>query len=180
MYRDDLILQGIAAGATSTATLAEHTGISTASVWRGLRRLMGSSHVFSPARGVYRLTDSGAALLGLPDGVPAAPEQSAEATHDQPLAGLQSIITPGNGQIGPDRHHDAMDPHEGDAALPFAAIASRFDWGALAVGVVIALGALGLAVLAARRAAPRPSMSPEEGPKPRASQPVWPDIGPVW
>lgn len=180
MYRDDLILQGIAAGAVSTATLAEHTGISTASVWRGLRRLRQSGQVFSPARGVYRLTDSGAALLGLPDRVPAALEQSAEAAHDQPLAGLQSTIAAGNGEIGPDRHQNAMDPREGVAALAFAAIASKFDWGALAVGMVIALGGLGLAVLAARRAATRPSVSPEEGPKPRASQPVWPGVGPVW
>jgi hypothetical protein len=120
--------------------------------------------------------------LVLPDGVPAALEQSAEPAHDEPLAGLKSIVTAGNGQIGPDRHHDAMDPHEGDVALPFAAIASRFNWGALVVIALggLALGGLGLAVVAARQAALRRSVSAEEGPRPRAYQPVWPGIGAAW
>jgi biotin operon repressor len=190
----DLILQGIAAGATSTATLAEHTGISTASVWRGLCRLKQSGQVFSPIRGVYRLTPSGAALLVLPDRVPpAALEPSAGGADDKPLVEPGPLVTAGGSGSGSGGRHDAMDPHEDDAALPFAAIASRFDWGAFALGgVVIALGGLVLgrhllavlaaqrAALAAQRAAPRPSVATEEAARPRPSQPQWPGVGPAW
>src|ERR1035437_472195 len=158
MYRDDLILQGIAAGAVSTATLAEHTGISTESVWRGLCRLKQSGQVFSPIRGVYRLTPSGAALLVLPDRVPpAALEPSAGGADDQPL------VNPASSQSGPGDRPDAKGDREGETVPASASIAGRFDWGAFAVGVVIALGGLGLAILAARRVAPRPSVATEEG-----------------
>jgi biotin operon repressor len=173
MHRDDLILQGLAAGAMSTATLAEHTGISTASVWRGLRRLMQSGQVFSPVRGIYRLTPTGAALLVLPDRVPpAAPEPSAGAADDQPL------VIPASSQTGPGDRPDAMDDREGEIAAASASIAGHFDWGAFGVGVVLVLGVLalsrlGLALLAARQDAPPRSEPPEESAQPGAYVPPW-------
>ncbi len=187
MYRDDLILQGIAAGATSTATLAEHTGISTASVWRGLRRLMGSGQVFSPVRGVYRLTPSGAALLDLPDRVPpAALEPSAGGADDKPLVEPEPLVKTGNSGSGPGGGHDATEHDDAVVAPASVAIAGRFGCGAIALGgVVIALGGLVLGrhlltVLAAHRTLPRPSVATEEAAQPRRSQPRWPGVGPAW
>jgi len=173
MYRDDLILQGIAAGASSTATLAEMTGISTASVWRGLCRLRQAGQVFSPVRGAYRLTPSGAALLVLPDRVPpAALEPSADPADDQPL------VTPASSQSGPGDRPDTKGDREGEIAPASASVAGRFDWGAFGVGVVLvlgglALGRLGLALLAARQDAPPPSEPPEEPAQPGAYVPPW-------
>ena len=180
MYRDDLILQGIAAGASSTATLAEHAGISTASVWRGLRRLRQSGQVFSPVRGIYRLTPSGAALLVLPDRVPpAALDPSAGAADDQPLAEPESLITPAASQTGPRDRHDATEHDDAAVAPASVAITGRFGYGAIALGgVVIALGGLVLgrhllAVLTARRAAPRPSVASDEAVQPAVYVPPW-------
>jgi hypothetical protein len=180
MYRDDLIPQGIAAGASSTATLAEHTGISTASVGRGLRRLRQSGQVFSPMRGVYRLTPSGAALLVLPDRVPpAALDPSAVPADDQPLVGPGPLVIPASSQTGLGDRPDAIDDPDGETAPTSASIAGRFDWGAIALGgVVIALGGLvlgwlGLDLRAARQDAPPPSEPPEEPAQPGAYVPPW-------
>ena len=70
MDRDDLLLRAIADGATTSAEVADRTGITPSSVWRGLRHLVGTGHVFSPARGVYRVTALGARVLALPDREP--------------------------------------------------------------------------------------------------------------
>ncbi|HVA86809.1 MAG TPA: hypothetical protein VNF73_10905 [Candidatus Saccharimonadales bacterium] len=187
MYRDDLILGGLAGGATSTATLAEYTAMSTASVWRGLSRLIESGHVFSPLRGVYRLSATGEALLGRPDGEPpAAPEQAATGADDQPLVEPGPLVTPGSSGSGPAGRHDAPEHDEAAVAPASATIARWFGRGALAVGGVgIAVGgfALGrhlLAALAARQAAPPPPVAPEEAVQPATSQSVWPGIGLPW
>ena len=176
MYRDDLILRAIAAGATSTATIAERTGISTASVWRGLHRLIGSGHVFSPVRGIYRLTDSGAALLGLADGErPAAAERSEEAAEDRPPS-----VSPGRGQSGPGERHDALHQPQDDAAPTSAATAWGLDWRAIVALGVIVLGALALAVRALRWSVPAPPVPPEQPPQLGGYRPPWPGIGPAW
>jgi DNA-binding IclR family transcriptional regulator len=54
MDRDDLLLRAIAEGATTSAALAARTGLSPASVWRGLRRLMGSSQGLAAGWRHYR------------------------------------------------------------------------------------------------------------------------------
>jgi len=97
MDRDDLLLRAIAEGATTSAALAARTGLSPASVWRGLRRLMGSSHVFSPARGVYRLTASGERVLALPGGEP--PAAPGRATHH---TGPESLVASSVPEQDPD------------------------------------------------------------------------------
>jgi hypothetical protein len=180
MYRDDLILQGLAAGASSTATLAKMTGISTASVWRGLRRLMQADQVFSPVRGVYRLTPSGAALLVLPDRVPpAALEPSAGGADDKPLVEPGPLVTPAGSRSGPGGRHDATEHDHAAVAPASGAITGRFGCGAIALGgVVIALGGLVLgrhllAVLAARLAAPRASVASDEAVQPAVYVPPW-------
>jgi hypothetical protein len=159
----------MAAGASSTATLAKMTGISTASVWRGLCRLRQAGQVFSPVRGIYRLTPSGAALLVLPDRVPPAElEPSAVPADDQPL------VHPANSQSGPGDRPDA----KGETAPSSSSIANRFDWGTFGFGVVfvlggLALGRLGLVLLAARHDAPPPFEPPEESAQPGAYVPDW-------
>jgi biotin operon repressor len=180
MYRDDLILQGLAAGASSTATLAEHAGISTASVWRGLYRLRQAGQVFSPVRGVYRLTPSGAALLVLPDRVPpVALEPSAAAANDEPLVDPGPRVTPAGSQTGPGDRSDATEHDYAAVAPASGAITGRFGCGAIALGgVVIALGGLVLGrhllvVLAARLAAPRASVASDEAGQPAVYVPPW-------
>ena len=188
MYRDDLILGGLAGGATSTATLAEYTAMSTASVWRGLSRLIESGHVFSPLRGVYRLSATGEALLGRPDGEPpAAPEQAATGADDQPLVEPGPLVTPGSSGSGPAGRHDAPEHDEAAVAPASVALAHRFGRRALvlggvgiavggvavAVGVGIALGQLRLAALATQRAAPPPSVAPEQAVQPAVYVPPW-------
>jgi biotin operon repressor len=185
MYRDDLILQGIEAGATSTATLAERTGMSPATVWRGLQRLMGSGHVFSPVRGVYRVTASGAAALGLSDGEPpAVPEQPTLAAGDQPLVETGSSVTPGSRQSGSGDRLDAPDHCDADGAPAAVSRVGWFDWRAFGAGVVVAigglvLGRLVLALLAIRRAGPPPSEAPPGPAQASAYQSVWPGFGPA-
>jgi biotin operon repressor len=179
MYRDDLILQGIAAGASSTATLAEMTGISTASVWRGLYRLRQSGQVFSPVRGVYRLTPSGAALLVLPDPVPpAALEPSTLAADDEPLVEPGPLVTAAGSRSEPGGRHDATEHDDAAVAPASASIAGRFDWGSFGVGVVLvlgglALGRLGLARLSSRQDALPRSEPPEEATQPGTYVPPW-------
>jgi hypothetical protein len=83
MDRDDLLLRAIAEGATSSAALAVRTSLSPASVWRGLRRLVAAEYVFSPARGVYRLTASGERVLE-PTGAPERETQDTDPRAPEP------------------------------------------------------------------------------------------------
>lgn len=128
------------------------------------------------------MTPSGAALLGLPDGVPDAElEPPAVPADDQPLVEPGPLATPAASQTGSGDRPDA----KGKTAPASVAIAGQFGWGAIALGgVVIALGGLVLgahllAVLGAQRAAPRPSVATEEAAQPRQSQPRWPGVGPA-
>lgn len=185
MYRDDLILEGLGAGATRTATLADYTGLSTASVGRGLHRLTKAGHVFSPVRGVYRLTASGEALLGLPDGeTAAAPEHSAEAASDQDPVQPEPLVGLGSRQLGPENQHTVLEHQEEDAA-PTSLMDRWFDRGAFRVAVVLVLaglvlGGLVLAAFAPRLAAQPPSMPPEPPGQPVGPRPFWLGVGPGW
>ncbi len=175
MYRDDLILRAIAGGASSTATIAEYTGISTASVWRGLHRLMESGHVFSPVRGVYRLTASGAALLGEAErAMPAPADRSAEAAEVRP-----TTVSPGRGQSGPGERHDAVERPQGDTVPAPAATVWGIDWRDIVALGIIVLGAVALAVLAVRWSVPARPVPPEQPPQLGGYRPPWPGIGPA-
>lgn len=182
MYRDDLIIQGLAAGATSTATLAKRSGLSTASVGRGLQRLMMSGRVFSPLRGVYRLTASGQALLGQPDQErPALPEPSAETASDQSLLKPEPLVTSGSHQGGPDEQPGTMEHHDADAVPASPALARRFDWRAFGVGAAIVLGGLAFARLLHAVLRPRQVAPPLEEPGQPAASGSFPlGIGPTW
>ena len=172
MDRDDQILHGLAKGATSTATLAASTGLSGSSVGRGLRRLIECGQVFSPVRGRYRLTAAGEALLGPADGEPAGTlEHSAETMDDQ----------------GPDVPESRAAPHAGQrpGTAPADPLARQFDWPAVALGVVLALGGVSLvrllmAILGTHTAVRPPSAPPARPPQPAAPPPVWPGMGPAW
>lgn len=183
MYRDDEILQGLARGATSTATLADATGLSTASVGRGLARLMEAGHVFSPVRGVYRLTASGEALLG-----PPGEDRPAHAVGTaSPPSSVQPEppVAPDTGQSGTDERGAAMRKLDAPRAAPADPLVRRFDWPAVALGVVLTLGGLALtrlvlAVLAAHTAAWPPSAPPAEPTQPAVAPPFWLGMGPTW
>ena len=85
MNRDDLLLRGLADGATSPAALTDRTGLTLSSVKRGLRHLSTTGHVFSPARGTYRLTTLGATVLARPEqDPPAAASRSVDRADDRP------------------------------------------------------------------------------------------------
>ncbi len=85
MNRDDLLLGGIADGATSPAALTDRTGLTLSSVKRGLRHLITTGHVFSPARGTYRLTTLGATVLARPEqDPPAGASRSVDRAADRP------------------------------------------------------------------------------------------------
>jgi hypothetical protein len=127
------------------------------------------------------------ALLDLPDRTPpAALEPSAGGPDDQPLVEPGPLVTAGSSGTEPGGRHDATEHDDADVAPASVALTGRFDWGAIAFGgVVIALGGLalgrrGLAAIAARRAALRPSVASDEAVQPRPSQPRWPGIGAAW
>jgi hypothetical protein len=63
MTRDEMLLTGLAEGEGSTADLMLFSGLPERTVRRGLRRLIGSGHVFSPIRGSYGLTSVGNAVV---------------------------------------------------------------------------------------------------------------------
>ena len=63
MTRDEILLTGLAEGEGSTAELMVSTGLPERTVRRGLHRLIGSGHVFSPERGSYRLMPAGSAVV---------------------------------------------------------------------------------------------------------------------
>ncbi|MFZ0168988.1 MAG: hypothetical protein WAL64_06140 [Candidatus Dormiibacterota bacterium] len=85
MTRDEMLLTSLVGGEGSTADLTLFTGLPERTVRRGLRRLIGSGHVFSPIRGSYRLTSAGSAVvLGLSPSDPATLiEQSREPHHER-------------------------------------------------------------------------------------------------
>jgi hypothetical protein len=181
MDRDDLLLRAIAEGATTSAALAARTGLSPASVWRGLRRLMGSSHVFSPTRGVYRLTASGELVLTLPGGEP--PAAPGRATHH---TGPESLVASSVPQQDPDpaaRHAGGPTaeprPAPEQTELPGsrtwterrATVRAWLVGGAL---VVLGVGAIALLAAVARPPAPAP---PAVIPPPPAA---WPYSGQSW
>ncbi len=123
----------------------------------------------------------------LPDRVPpAALEPSAGGADDKPLVEPGPLVTAGSSGSGPGGRHDATEHDDAAVAPASVAITGRFGCGAIALGgVVIALGGLVLgrhllAVLAAQRAAPRPSVATEAAAQPRPSQPRWPGVGPAW
>ena len=186
MYRDDLILQGLATSATSTATLAKRTGLSPASVGRGLQRLMEAGQVFSPVRGRYRLTAAGEALLRPADGDPAGtPAHAAEPASEPRPVEPEPPAVPDGGQIGSDERGAAVQQPGAAGAAPADPLSRRFDWLALALGVVLALGGLalirlGMAILAAHTAGLRPSAPPAKLTQPAAPPPFWLGVGPAW
>ncbi len=59
MTRDELILSALAASEASTAELVELTEIPERTCRRGLRRLVRDNYVWSPERGLWRLTRRG-------------------------------------------------------------------------------------------------------------------------
>ena len=63
MTRDERVLLGLATERTTSAELAQWTGLKDRDVRRGLHRLIASGHVFSPERGRYRLTGLGRGLI---------------------------------------------------------------------------------------------------------------------
>ncbi len=181
MDRDDLLLRAIAEGATTSAALAARTGLSPASVWRGLRRLIGSGHVFSPARGVYRLTASGERVLGLPGGEP--PAAPGQATHHTGPGSLVASSVPEQDPDPAARHAGGPTAEPRPAPERTELLGSRTwtegratvrAW--LVGGALVALGVgfLALRARVARTAAPAP---------PAASPPLpaaWPYNGQTW
>lgn len=157
MERDDLLLRAIAEGATSSAALAERTGLSPASVWRGLRRLMASEYVFSPTRGIYRLTASGERVLAPHGGDPAAAVGRIPSD-----AGLEPPVTVST----PQRDLRASSRQAGAATLPTWLVGSAL--------VALGVGVVALLAIVARPSAPvPPSVTP-------ASPAAWPYDGQTW
>jgi hypothetical protein len=69
MTRDELLLAALIGGESSSGALAEATGLAERSCRHGLQHLIGADYVWSPKRGVYRLTARGrtiAAEVGMP------------------------------------------------------------------------------------------------------------------
>jgi hypothetical protein len=64
MTRDELLLDTLAKGESSTAALALATGLGERTCRYGLRRLAEEGYVWSPARGLYRLTAVGRTIAG--------------------------------------------------------------------------------------------------------------------
>ena len=63
LTRDERVLLGLATERATCAELAQWTGLAERDVRRGLHRLTGSGHVFSPERGRYRLTGLGRGVI---------------------------------------------------------------------------------------------------------------------
>ncbi|MGD0861777.1 MAG: hypothetical protein ABSA21_03335 [Candidatus Limnocylindrales bacterium] len=59
MTRDELLLAALARGQSSTVALAYETGLGERTCRYGLRHLIGADYVWSPERGLYRLTARG-------------------------------------------------------------------------------------------------------------------------
>ena len=169
MERDDLLLRGIAEGATSSAALAARTGLSLASVWRGLHRLIGSGHVFAPTRGAYRLTALGAQVL--------APSAGPDPTSDP--ADRESAVRVGATAQAPDALAseagaatiEPPPPGSGASAEGRATVPAWLRWSGL-----VALGAGVVAVLFAAARPPAPA-TPAAVPSRSAA---WPHSGQSW
>jgi hypothetical protein len=162
MERDDLLLRAIAEGSTSSAALAGRTGLSPASVWRGLRRLTASEYVFSPVRGFYRLTASGERVLAAPGGEPA------DARDGRPPSTSPGAL------VAPSIPERDRGVSSGQASVPTDGPATVPAW--LVGGGLVALGVgiIALVVALARRLAPAPP--PVVPPTPAA----WPSDGQIW
>ncbi len=65
---DERILCLLAAGPGSSRSLADALAWNDRAIRRRLRRLIGDGYVFSPSRGIYRLTASGRAVLEADEG----------------------------------------------------------------------------------------------------------------
>ncbi len=176
MDRDDRLLRAIAEGATSSAALAERTGLSPASVWRGLHRLSGSGYVFSPTRGVYRLTAVGARVLA-PSG---APDPSSDPAVQESPAGTfvaaRAPALPAQEDSAPTiapQPEPKRTPPPGDGA-PAENGARMPDW--LRWSGLVALGVGVVAFLYAVAQPPAPAPPPAVPPQPVG----WPYNGQRW
>jgi hypothetical protein len=89
-----MLLTGLADGEESTADLTLSTGLPERTVRRGLHRLIGSGHVFSPERGSYRLTSAGDAVVGELSAVAPTP------TDAEPLLELPQARNPVQSSTG--------------------------------------------------------------------------------
>jgi predicted ArsR family transcriptional regulator len=80
--RDDAILARLRlTGPAGTTRLAAELGFYERRVRRGLRQLIQRGYVFSPERGLYRITAAGAAAIA------PVPDQHIEAHDSRPMPG---------------------------------------------------------------------------------------------
>jgi hypothetical protein len=80
MTRDELLLSALARGESSTVALANATGLRERTCRYGLTRLIGADYVWSPKRGLFRLTARGrmiAAELVTPETATSPVEEAA-------------------------------------------------------------------------------------------------------
>ncbi len=192
MDRDDQLLRGIADGATSPAALEERTGLTHATVWRGLHRLEESGHVFSPARSVYRLSALGQTALSLPRQEPAMPQPADGAPDVEPrsTSAMDGSVLQARPRH-PVERDAATDHHDGDRqaqpGVVAGAIATRtFGWGQLVAVILVFLGVVVVVVgivrivgivLADRGAAGPAPVLGDAPPQPASYLPPWANWG---
>lgn len=80
MTRDELLLAGMAAGATTTVALIDATGVTERTCRYGLSHLIAVGYVWSPERGRWRLTEAGQAIAATLPSLPVAEPPAAEPT----------------------------------------------------------------------------------------------------
>ena len=104
---------------------------------------MGSGHVFSPARSVYRLTALGETALALAGQEPTIPQPADDAPDVEPrsISTMDSSVVPAQPlqpvQRDADTEHrdDDREAHPGVAGLP--ALAGTFGWGKVVALIIV-------------------------------------------
>lgn len=151
MTRDELLLAGMAAGATTTAALIAATGVTERTCRYGLSHLITVGYVWSPERGRWRLTDAGLAIAATLPSLSVAELPPAESTT---LPANQSATVVAAHASQPTLH--PKDPSGTSASLWWTVAG-------IAAAVVLAL---------ARRSATMPLPAP-----PPAPPAIWPYDG---
>jgi hypothetical protein len=84
MTRDELLLAALAAGEASTAGLMRVTGLTERTCRNGLYHIMAEGYAWTPARGLFRLTEAGRTIASTLRGPPAVDRGGMETVAPPP------------------------------------------------------------------------------------------------